>query len=108
MPSFPNDKIPIRLSHWSTVTELAEGGFEVCGCPVTWQHPELEGGRGRGESRCNLHPSHSVHLPDAGHTPGPQWTLTSQMNEFEEPISGVADSLLCVEHEEINLFISVV
>ena len=36
------------------------------------------------------------------------WTLTSQMNEFEEPISGVADSLLCVEHEEINLFISVV
>ena len=79
---FPNDKIPIRrLSHWSTVTELAEGGFEVCGCPVTWKHPELQGGRGGGESQCNLHPYHSVHLPDAGHTPGPQWTLTSQTNE---------------------------
>lgn len=24
-----------------------------------------------------------------------EWTLTSQTNEFEEPISGVADSLLC-------------
>mgnify|MGYP006996545215 CR=1 FL=1 len=52
MPSFSNDKIPIRrLSHWSTVTELAEGGFEVCGCPVTWKHPELQGGRGGGESQ---------------------------------------------------------
>ena len=52
MPSFPNDKIPIRrLNHWSTVTELAEGGFEVCGCPVpgstlNWRVDEEAGSPG--------------------------------------------------------------
>ena len=30
---------------------------------------------------CNLHPHHSGHFPDAGHAPGPLWTLTSQTNE---------------------------
>ena len=43
--------------------------------------PWTEGWERRRGVLCKLHPHHSGHFPDAGHAPGPLWTLTSQMNE---------------------------
>ena len=75
-----------------------------------WQHPQLEGGRGGGESGCNLHPHHSAHLSDAGHALGPLWTLTSQTNKCPcvwgtHLLRSCWFPILCRARKKINLLI---